>query len=119
MNEPDEIGSTTDTETARKFMDMLEVSGAARTAEILAVAWSKENDDGFLWSMNGCSECGCDLVEGEPGYVWGKPINNELGCKYVTLVSYCGQECMDGAISKWADELGMDVYAAYHSDIAL
>ena len=101
-----------DSDDAKAMLNEIEKQDDVRVARILRTVWDDDNDDTFLWSCNGCSECGDELELNHEGFIWGKPLNNDKDCKHVSLQTYCSQKCVDAAISSWQEEVQVDIYVA-------
>lgn len=99
-----------------EMLNLVEQQDDIRVAKVLRTHWSAENDEYYLWSTNECRACGADQVEGDVGFVWGKPLNNERAAKVVSMVILCSEECVERAMEAWADELETDVMTGYFTD---
>lgn len=99
-----------------EMLNLVEQQDGIRTALVLKTVWSTENEDQYTWRINGCLTCDREMHEGAEGFVWGKPLNNEPGCKYVSLLPICSDECVERAMEAWAAELGCDVMTGYFGE---
>jgi len=107
-----------DSDDAKEMLAEIEKQGDVRVARLLRLHWDEENDNTFMWSINGCAQCGApgeEFVAGAEGFVWGKPCNNDPDCQYAVLEVFCSEQCSEQAVAAWAEELSCDVYAAWHT----
>lgn len=94
---------------ARTLLDAEEAYGDKLVARVIEVTWDGENDDSFLWSINGCTHCNAVLLYREQGFVWGRPMNDEEHCEYLTMQCFCSEKCVNEEVLDWAGRHGKDV----------
>lgn len=81
--------------------------------QVIVLTWDDENNEDFLWDVNGCAQCDTELEWGATGYVWGEPLGEG---KYVVLHTYCSEECVGQAVDLFAckDKQTVEYYTSFH-----
>lgn len=102
-------------EQLRTLVAAEEVLGETLVVRTLKVTWTRENEGVWCW-FNGCNLCDKELIEGEEGYIWGRPLGNKAESEYATLQSFCSTECVEEGVKEWAEPFDRDLMIAWHAD---
>lgn len=116
-SEPDGVMAAVDlssTEEVSNYLKAEEILDERLVARVLRLTWDEENDGTWVWS-SGCSECDKELHAGEPGWIWGRPLGDQERSPYVTLATFCSEECAREAVTTWAARFKKDLITGFYT----